>query len=336
MEAPNFSIGSWAWKGRFFQGLVLGVWNFSYLEEVSEPELATQNPNWIRSLPNLRSAFWGPLFNPVRVLLRKCPKLNNQVIAALKLLNRFSSLRASLHRTFDKLSSASLSKKYCFLSLCPRYSLSISLYLCVSVSLCSHSPFFHFSLYPFFCDFLYVDFFVSLSVFSLSLSLALSRSNATILSRCIDHSNSNLAWALSSQTPNAGFWCAWGSMPMRCEIYLELMSMFFACRLHPAETDHYRSADWASVRSLRVHVRQCDMQTGVSWTRFYLESAISENSKVLVVFRVWSFNLRAPYILSADDLGNFSGILWETLHLEADDFLRACCRMLWPPKSYGL
>ena len=29
--------------------------------------------------------------------------------------------------------------------------------------------------------------------------------------------------------------------------------------------------------------------------------------------------MHAPYILSADDLGNFPGILWETSFLEAED-----------------
>ena len=78
----------------FFQGLILGVWNLSYLEDVSEPELATQSPNWIKFLPNFRFTLWGPFFNPVRVLLRReRQKLNNQVIAALKSFNRFSSLR---------------------------------------------------------------------------------------------------------------------------------------------------------------------------------------------------------------------------------------------------
>ena len=47
--------------------------------------------------------------------------------------------------------------------------------------------------------------------------------------------------------------------------------------------------------------------------RFSLPT-FSERFKVLAFFRVWSFNVHAPYILSADDLGDFSGILWETLH----------------------
>ena len=34
----------------------------------------------------------------------------------------------------------------------------------------------------------------------------------------------------------------------------------------------------------------------------------SKKSKVLVFFRVCSFNMPAPYILSGDDLGDFSGI----------------------------
>ena len=34
-------------------------------------------------------------------------------------------------------------------------------------------------------------------------------------------------------------------------------------------------------------------------------SALFLKSKVLVFFRVWSFNMHAPYILSADDLGDF-------------------------------
>ena len=35
----------------------------------------------------------------------------------------------------------------------------------------------------------------------------------------------------------------------------------------------------------------------------------SGKSKVLVFVMVWSFNMHAPYILSTDDLGDFSGVL---------------------------
>ena len=77
-------LGSWVCKEMFFQDLVLGAWSLSDVEEVSEPELATQSSNRNKILSNFRFAFWGPLFNPVRVLLRqKCPELNNQVIKAL-------------------------------------------------------------------------------------------------------------------------------------------------------------------------------------------------------------------------------------------------------------
>ena len=40
-------------------------------------------------------------------------------------------------------------------------------------------------------------------------------------------------------------------------------------------------------------------------------------------------------MLSADDLGDFSGISLEALHffLEADDFLGACCREAMTPKK---
>ena len=33
------------------------------------------------------------------------------------------------------------------------------------------------------------------------------------------------------------------------------------------------------------------------------------SARMVVFFRVCSFNVHAPYILSADDLGDFSGIL---------------------------
>ena len=36
---------------------------------------------------------------------------------------------------------------------------------------------------------------------------------------------------------------------------------------------------------------------------------LSGEGKVLVFFWVWPFNMHAPYILSADDLGHFFGIL---------------------------
>ena len=44
-------------------------------------------------------------------------------------------------------------------------------------------------------------------------------------------------------------------------------------------------------------------------TCFFFFFRLSGKSKVLVFFWVWSFNMHAPYILSADDLGHFSGIL---------------------------
>ena len=40
----------------------------------------------------------------------------------------------------------------------------------------------------------------------------------------------------------------------------------------------------------------------------------SRGSKALVFLRVWSFNAHAPYILSADDSGDLSGISWDALH----------------------
>ena len=46
-------------------------------------------------------------------------------------------------------------------------------------------------------------------------------------------------------------------------------------------------------------------------------------------------NFSTQYILSADDLGNFSGILLETM-LEVDDFLGARCRKAMTPQSYGI
>ena len=53
----------------------------------------------------------------------------------------------------------------------------------------------------------------------------------------------------------------------------------------------------------------------------------SGESKVLVFFRVWPFNMHVPYILSADDLDDFSAIL------AADDFLGACYRKAMTPKK---
>ena len=59
----------------------------------------------------------------------------------------------------------------------------------------------------------------------------------------------------------------------------------------------------------------------------------SGKSKALVFCRVWSFNMHAPYILSADDLGDFSGNLWEPSILEADNFLGARYRKAMTPKT---
>ena len=50
----------------------------------------------------------------------------------------------------------------------------------------------------------------------------------------------------------------------------------------------------------------------------------SGESKVLVFSRVWPFNMHAPYILSADDLDDFSWIYRKPSILAADDFLGAC------------
>ena len=47
----------------------------------------------------------------------------------------------------------------------------------------------------------------------------------------------------------------------------------------------------------------------------------SGKSKVLVFVRVWSFNVHPPYILSTDALGDFSGMLWETLYIGGHRFL---------------
>ena len=43
--------------------------------------------------------------------------------------------------------------------------------------------------------------------------------------------------------------------------------------------------------------------------------------------------MHAPYILSADDLDDFSGILWEPSILAADDLLGACYRKAMTPKK---
>ena len=41
--------------------------------------------------------------------------------------------------------------------------------------------------------------------------------------------------------------------------------------------------------------------------------------------------MHAPYILSADDLGDFSGILWETLHFGGRRFLRSMLSQSYDP-----
>ena len=46
-----------------------------------------------------------------------------------------------------------------------------------------------------------------------------------------------------------------------------------------------------------------------SWRKWFpLQIHWSGKSQVLVSFRFWSFNMHAAYILSADDLGDFSGV----------------------------
>ena len=50
------------------------------------------------------------------------------------------------------------------------------------------------------------------------------------------------------------------------------------------------------------------------------------------LFWVSSLNLYAPYLLSADDLGDFSGISWETLH-SGGRRLGACCRKAMNPQK---
>ena len=61
---------------------------------------------------------------------------------------------------------------------------------------------------------------------------------------------------------------------------------------------------------------------------------LSGKSKVLVFFRVCSFNMHAPYMLSPADLGDFSGVLQEHPPvLGADDFLGACYRKAMTPEK---
>ena len=43
--------------------------------------------------------------------------------------------------------------------------------------------------------------------------------------------------------------------------------------------------------------------------------------------------MHAPCILSADDLGDFSGVCGKPSILEADDFLGACCRKALTPQQ---
>ena len=60
----------------------------------------------------------------------------------------------------------------------------------------------------------------------------------------------------------------------------------------------------------------------------------SGESKVLVFSWVWPFNMHAPYILSADDLDDFSGILrGKPCILAADDLLGACYRKAMTPQK---
>ena len=59
----------------------------------------------------------------------------------------------------------------------------------------------------------------------------------------------------------------------------------------------------------------------------------SGEGKVLVFFWVWPFNMHGPYILSADDLDDFSGIYRKPSILAADDLLGACYRKAMTPKK---
>ena len=54
-------------------------------------------------------------------------------------------------------------------------------------------------------------------------------------------------------------------------------------------------------------LRSCGAGTEPGGQTYFRD--VSGKSRVLVFFWVWSFNMHAPYILSADDLGHFSGIL---------------------------
>ena len=45
--------------------------------------------------------------------------------------------------------------------------------------------------------------------------------------------------------------------------------------------------------------------------------------------------MHAPYVLYAEDLGDFSGVFRKPSILEADDFVGAYHRQAMTPKSYG-
>ena len=62
----------------------------------------------------------------------------------------------------------------------------------------------------------------------------------------------------------------------------------------------------------------------------------SGESKVLVFFRVWSFNLHAPYICPPTIWAISLEFCRKPSILEADDFLGACYRKAMTPQSYGL
>ena len=63
---------------------------------------------------------------------------------------------------------------------------------------------------------------------------------------------------------------------------------------------------------------------------------VMAQGKTLVFFRVWFSDLHVPYMLSVDDLGDFSWIMWEPPHLETGDFLGTYCRKTLTPQSNEL
>ena len=84
------------------------------------------------------------------------------------------------------------------------------------------------------------------------------------------------------------------------------------------QTLHPRILDWKESGAWRRNMF-CEPSHANTVAAKSITTKKSGKSIVLVFFRVWSFNLHAPYILSADDLGDFAGICRKPSILEADN-----------------